>query len=174
MGDDMSIRPIFDAEKAIEVLLYITKRCPDTYTALKVLYFADKDHLSKYGRLICDDTYMAMAKGPVPSGVYNLIKYVRGDSFYWDFPVPDVFTVQDDYTISPKRKANLDLLSESEMECLDKAIEEYGHLSFDELVALSHDDDAHKSSDRNDRIPIEAIVKSLQNGELLLDYLQSL
>lgn len=42
----------FDAEKAVEVLLYIAEKCPDVYKALKVLYFADKDHLAQYGRLI--------------------------------------------------------------------------------------------------------------------------
>jgi hypothetical protein len=45
----------FDAEKTIETLLYITAQVHNTYNALKVLYFADKDHLTRYGRLISND-----------------------------------------------------------------------------------------------------------------------
>lgn len=168
----MSTRYIFDAEKAIEVLLYVAERCADTYTALKVLYFADKQHLAQYGRPICGDSYVAMRHGPVPSGTYDLIKYVRGDGLCWpDFPVPDAF-ILDGNSIIPQREPSLELLSESETECLDAAIEEYGHLSFGRLKKLSHDS-AFKASDENDLIPFEAIVKTLPNGDLLLDYLQS-
>jgi len=168
----MSIKHRFDAEKAIEVLLYIAKRVPDMYNALKVLYFADKEHLAKYGRLICGDSYVAMSHGPVPSGAYDLVKYARGDGFCpVDLPVNEAFAVQG-YTIIPHREANLDLLSESDLECLDAAIGRYGHLPFSRLRKLSHDA-AFKSADQNDFIPLEAIAKSLPDGELLLDYIQN-
>jgi hypothetical protein len=58
----------FDAHKALEVILYVAGSVPDMYRALKVLYFADREHLGRYGRLICGDTYVAMRLGPVPSG----------------------------------------------------------------------------------------------------------
>jgi len=167
----MSVRYGFDTEKAIEVLLYIAERSPNVYNALKVLYFADKDHLSKYGRLICGDSYVAMRRGPVPSGAYDLVKYARGDGLYWtDIPLNEAFSVQD-HSIVLHRKANLDLLSESDVECLDTAIEKYGYLPFGELKKLSHDN-AFKSADENDFIPLEAIVKTLPNGDLLWDYLE--
>jgi uncharacterized phage-associated protein len=166
----MSIRHRFDAEKAIEVLLYVAKRIPDMYNALKILYFADRKHLAKYGRLICGDTYIAMRHGPVPSAMYDLAKYARGDGFCGvDLPINEAFAVQGN-TIIPHREANLDLLSESDIECLDAAIKEYGGLSFSKLKRLSHDA-AFTSADQNDIIPLEAIVKSLPNSDLLLDYI---
>jgi uncharacterized phage-associated protein len=168
----MSIRYRFNVEKAIEVLLYVAKRVPDTYTALKVLYFADKAHLAQYGRLICGDSYIAMSHGPVPSVAYDLVKYARDGGFCWvDFPVHEAFTVQG-YDIIPHRDANLDLLSESDRECLDASIEQYGHLSFEEMKRVSHDN-AFTSADQNDFIPLEALVKSLPDGDVLLDYLQN-
>jgi uncharacterized phage-associated protein len=163
-------------EKAIEVLLYVAERVPDTYTALKILYFADKDHLAKYGRLISGDSYVAMRLGPVPSGTYDLVKHVRGNGFCWiDMPIPisEVFSVQEDHTIILHRKANCDLLSESDIECLDAAIEKYGHLSFGQLKRISHNDDAWKRSDQNDFIQLETIAKTLPDGDLLVDYLRN-
>ena len=171
-GQTMSIKRGFDAEKAVEVLLYIAKRVPDVYNALKVLYFADREHLAKYGRLICSDSYVAMRHGPVPSGVYDLVKYARGDgSCLIDLPLNEAFTVQG-YDIVVRREPNLDLLSESELECLDAAVQRYGHLSFSRLKKLSHDA-AFTSADQNDFIPLEAIVKSLPDSDLLLDYIRN-
>ncbi len=162
---------MFSVEKTVEVLLYIVKTVPDTYRALKVLYLADKKHLAEYGRLICGDSYVAMKLGPVPSGAYDIVKHVRGDGFCWtDVPITEAFTVQN-YDIVPLREPALELLSESDIECLDAAIEEFGHLSFGELKDLSHDT-AWESSDRNDGIPLEAIAKALPDSDLLVDYIQ--
>lgn len=166
----MKPRYRFDAEKAIEVLLYIARQVPDTYTALKVLYFADKDHLAKYGRLICGDSYVAMDKGPVPSGTYDIVKYVRGDgACLFAIPLEEAFAVQG-HDILPHREPNLDFLSESDIECLDSGIEQYGRRSFGQLKKLSHDE-AFKSADKNDFISLEAIVKSLPNSDHLWDYI---
>lgn len=164
-------RQRFDTIKAFEVLLYIAERVPDMYAALKVLYFADKKHLEKYGRLLCGDSYVAMRHGPVPSGVYDLIKFARGDGFCAsDYPISDYFTMEGT-TIVPSRTSNLALLSQSDIECLDFAIREYSDRPFAELQQLSHDR-AWSASDENDFIPFEAIVRNLPNGELLWDYLQ--
>lgn len=161
----------FDAEKAVEVILYIAHTSPNMYNALKVLYFADKDHLSKHGRQLCGDQYVAMSHGPVPSGAYDLVKYARGDGcMFVDLPLEEAFHLER-YNITPHREPNLELLSESDIECLDAAIEHYGHLPFGELKKLSHDD-AFKSADENDFISLEVIIDTLDDGELLLEYLQ--
>ena len=169
----MGIKCRFNAEKAIEVLLYIAHERPNVYTALKVLYFADKEHLAKYGCLICGDSYVAMRLGPVPSGAYDLIKNARGGGYCWaDFPIPDEFIV-DGNCIRPHRQANLDLLSESDVECLDIALQKYGHLSLGQLKALSHQEKPYKEADENDFIPLEAIARSFPEGEELLEYLRA-
>lgn len=168
----MSTRYRFDAEKAVEVLLYIAEQVPDTYAALKILYFADKDHLSKYGRLICGDSYVAMRHGPVPSSAYDIIKYVRGDGFcLFDVPIENAFAVQD-RNIIPHREAKLDFLSESDIECLNAAIKQYGRMSFGQLKKLSHDK-AFESADRDDFISLKAIVESLPDSEPLWDYIEN-
>ena len=167
----MGIKYSLDREKAMEVLLYIAARCNDTYHALKVLYFADKDHLGKYGNLICSDTYVALRYGPVPSYVYNLVRCVRGDAPWWwgDFDVSD-FGVEGNRII-PRRAANLDMLSHADIECLDAAIDKYGDMPFGELMRISHDD-AYNAADENDDISFESIMQTLPDGDLLLEHLR--
>jgi len=168
---EMTIRFRFDAAKAVEVVLYIALRSPNVYNALKVLYFADRQHLANHGRLICGDSYVAMSHGPVPSGTYDIIKHIRGDGFCWwaDRPVEKAFDVQGNHII-PLREAKLEFLSESDIECLDAAIKEYGGLSFGDLKKLSHDS-AFLSADQNDMISVEAIARSLPEAHLLFEYL---
>ena len=167
----MSIKYRFDTDKAIEVLLFITARCPNMYNALKVLYFADKDHLAKYGRLICGDSYVAMSHGPVPSGTYDIVKHVRDRSILGIIlPAFDAFHLEG-HRIIPHREPNLELLSGSDIECLDRAIDKYGYLPFGQLRILSHDE-AFKSADENDFIPLENIIRILPDGDLLLKHLQ--
>ncbi|MEO6666974.1 MAG: Panacea domain-containing protein, partial [Nitrospiria bacterium] len=71
----------FDPEKALQAILFVARMLPGAtfHQISKIIYFADKAHLQKYGRLICGDTYVAMKHGPVPSGIYDILKSVRGD-----------------------------------------------------------------------------------------------
>ena len=66
----------FDQEKAIETIIYLSGYVdnPSHLGICKLLYFADKTSLEKYGRFIFGDDYLAMKAGPVPSGAYDLIK----------------------------------------------------------------------------------------------------
>lgn len=172
-----SIHFEFDPRKALEVILYISNKLesPDFHKISKILYFSDKNHLERYGRLVCGDSYVAMKHGPVPSGVYDILKTVRGDGL-WSCVARekldmDSFSVHDRKTVVPLRRANTDLLSESDIECLDEAINEYGLLEFSELTEASHDF-AWKSVDQNDVIDIEAIVATLSNSSDLLEHLR--
>lgn len=162
-----------DVNTAIEILLYITQRCTNMYNVLKVIYFADKEHLTQYGQLMYGETYVAMSHGPVPSGAYDLVKYVRGDGLWaYQLPLDIGFSVKK-YHLTPHRQANEDYLSESIIDCLDEAIQNYGHLSFSQLKEMSHQERAYQAADENDFIPLETIIHSLPNSEMLLDYIHT-
>lgn len=164
----------FDVEKAVEVILYIATRAsdPDIYHLCKILYFADKKHLERYGRLICDENYVAMKNGPVPSGVYDLLKYVRGDGQVLQSELARHSFKIEGYKVVPFRDADLAMLSESERECLDESIQENGNLSFNGLKHKSHDA-AFDSADENDFISVEAIAATLKDSELLVEHLRN-
>jgi uncharacterized phage-associated protein len=161
----------FDEGKAIEVILHIahTAKIADLIHICKILYFADKEHLQRYGRFICGDDYFAMKNGPVPSGTYDILKDVRrGRTKSHDVG----FMIYDNVNIYPLRTTNFDLLSESDIETLDSAIAQYGAMPFDQLSAASHDAAWH-AADENSMISLESIAKTLENSDQIIEYLRS-
>jgi len=166
----------FKPEKALHAILYVAdklQREDNLYATLKVIYFADKDHLHRYGRFIFGDNYVAMSHGPAPSGAYDIVKYVRGDG--WDIGFEEAraaFTVKDNKHIQLYENPNIDVFSDSDIECLDRAIAEYGKLSFSELKRRSHDA-AYDQADLNESIPIEAIAATFADGQSLIEHLHN-
>lgn len=166
-----------DVKKAIQTILYVATGLPNQpanlYKLLKVIYFADKEHLHRYGRFIFGDRYVAMNHGPVPSGAYDIVKYVRGD-MAWGPECPeakDAFGA-DRYSVAPYIDADRNLFSDSDIECLDEAIKKYGHLSFPELKRISHRDQAYMDADENDYMTIESIAETAPDKDALLEYLR--
>ncbi len=53
----------------------------DIYKLYITLYVADREHLSKYGRLITNDDYIASEYGPIPSRINDILKAVRDESY---------------------------------------------------------------------------------------------
>lgn len=175
----MTVTPIrFDPERALELVLYIASRLryPTLHSVSKVLYFADREHLSRYGSLLSGDNYAAMRHGPVPSAIYNLMKAAAGrlepliPPEFYDL-VGRSLRVEGKHRVTPLRQPNLDLLSASQRECLDASIKLYGRLSFARLTMKSHDA-AWRSADENDIIDVRAIAKTLRNAKQVLAYLE--
>jgi len=164
-------RQKLDAEKSLEVLLYVAKRMPVFYRTLKIIYFADKCHLASHGRLMYGESYRAMESGPVPSLAYDIIKQVQGTGRVQVEGATEAFHM-DDFRIVPMREPDLDLLSESERECLDAIIAECGTMSGGELKVRSHDA-AYKAVPRNKMMPLEVIAGDLPDADVLLDYLEN-
>jgi uncharacterized phage-associated protein len=167
----------FDSEKALEAILYVASKAPipDIYHVGKILYYADRFHLERYGRLISGDHYNAMKDGPVASNAFDIIKIARGDGRY--IPegcktdaVRDAFSVSG-WQINPRRQPDEDVFSDSDVDCIDKAIQILGDMSFEDIRNMSHDK-AWESADRNGEMPLESIVNELQDSERLMDYLR--
>lgn len=140
-----------DILKLKSAFLYILnkQKSIDQFHVFKILYFADRDHLSRYGRRIIKDTFCALRDGPVPSNLYDTVKFknghLRNPEYYnsSDFqPILNSFdTGSEDayFYLFATEKPDLDELSKSDMECLDASYEEYKDLNFGELSTLSHD-----------------------------------
>ncbi|MGQ4276865.1 type II toxin-antitoxin system antitoxin SocA domain-containing protein [Pseudidiomarina sp. E22-M8] len=158
--------------RILEAFAYVAERAPaqkkNMYNVLKVFYLADKLHMERYGRFIFDDKYSAMEKGPVPSAAYDLLKTIRNGQelpFSIDSPV----TLGASHTVIAKRQANEDLFSGSDLLCMDEVIA----LSENEdLGDLSHDE-AWENAGRNSFMPVEAILSTLENSDLLIELHQN-
>ena len=71
--------------------------------AVKLIFFADRYHLRKYGRLVTSEEYYAMKLGPVASKTYNMLKTLNSDEI-------NKYTCNGEF--------NQDVFSESDMEAL--------------------------------------------------------
>lgn len=136
----------------------------------KTLYFADQSHLSKYGRTITGDVYIAMQYGPVPSKTDDIFKAVRGDSYFHDDELNTYFHFVNKYIVEANRKADLDYLSESDLECLKEAIERCKDKSFDELTKMSHGL-AWENTRRDRTISFKDILREEGDTEDYVDYI---
>jgi len=162
---------VLDTDKAVESVLYIVPRLAEKtlHCVAKVLYHADKLHLSRYGRPITGDWYAKMDYGPVPSATYDILKARRGDKKH---PIPErakALEVLDRKTVRATRAADLDVLSESEIECLKESATNHGHKTFDERTDESHGP-AWKAADLNGMIRLEHMLLEVENGDELREY----
>lgn len=171
----------FDPDKAIAALLYISRKLlerhqvkptvrPDIHRISKILYFADQKHLSKYGRPILGDYFVAMNDGPVPSQIYDMVKAVRGDSYFCSADAYAQYFDVKGYLIYPKQDPDLDQFSESDLQCINESTIENQDLTFDELKAKSHDA-AYEKADRNDRISFRRMAEAAGADEAMLNYI---
>jgi uncharacterized phage-associated protein len=132
----------FSHKKAIQALNYFAAAsggCLNKMKALKLVYFADRHHLRKYGRPITNDTYFAMKFGPVASACKNLLNEAE------EFTAPEeneyraLFLSRDgEHDFSSKKALDTKVLSESDLQSLKFAWENYRHLDQFELADETH------------------------------------
>jgi len=164
--------PIFNFEKTINSALYIAERIKikDFHRVFKILYFADREHLSKYGRPITGDTYIKMSDGPVPTKLYDIFKAIRGDSFFPAGSLNEYFIINGWYFIKPNKKPNLKLLSKTDISELDNSISKYGELPHESLSEISHNT-AWKLAEDNRGMAIENILREMGDDEEYISYI---
>ena len=154
--------PVYNDVKSLQTVLYVAgkNQSKDFHKIFKIIYFADRAHLSKYGRPITGDTYIAMEFGPVPSYIYDWVKQNSK---------PNYLNIVG-YNIEPKVDADLSKLSVSDVRALDESIEEYGDLDMGILTQLSHQF-AWSSASKNGLMSIENILKETGSDQKYIDYI---
>ena len=170
------VKPQFDQRKALHALLFVVTHLPrpaNVYNALKCLYYADRKHLQEYGRQIYGDTFYALEYGPVPSGAYDIVKYVGGRA-KWDLNFPEALGLLDgngEY-LSARGKPDTELLSRSDMTCLLEAAQHYGTMPFDKLKKLSHRGKAFENADANGEMKLSDLIEELPGAEAIASHLK--
>ena len=116
-----------DIDKAIAATAYLIQKAGgryDVFVLMKTLSLADRDALISHGRTITGDKLVSMDKGPVVSGIYDMIKgkEVRGhpDALpKWKKHISE----RQSHLLALKDSPELGFLSVREMEILDKAFQ---------------------------------------------------
>jgi uncharacterized phage-associated protein len=158
-----TIRFEFNPGKLAQVLGYLAwKGVPtlDKLKTVKLLYFADKEHLLKHGRPILGDVYFCMPHGPVPSFSKNLIDDALDQ---WKDVEPSLlkYVGVDRSGKYPqfvfKEMPDLGELSLSEVNALDCTVARYGQKGPWELRNLSHEEPCWVIAHRHKPAGIESV-----------------
>src|ERR1041385_8429382 len=142
----------FNAAKFANAVAYLAQACPGStkMTICKQLYFADKEHLVRYGRPIVGDQYYKLEHGQVPTQGLDMLR--RKADAAKNALLEKYVTVLGD-AIHPKQAPNKKVFSKSDLEVLDLVIEKYGKMSAAELRRRSHDEPSYLKSE--DACPID-------------------
>ncbi len=164
------IRFNFNEAKAVETLAYVAQAWPGItpFYLSKIVFFADRDHLRKYGRPVTGDAYIAMDNGPVPSRIYDIVK---GELDFFGAPgaIMEALTIEQTgkyHEVRAKRPPNTDLLSETDIVELDDAIRFCRGKSVPELSHLTHQEPAWLHAERNAEMDLELLVPEEMREEV--------
>ena len=167
---------MMDFIKAINVLDFLAIKIPNLSKkkAIKLIYFAEKEHLQSYGSFIVDDLFVKWEQGPIPSNTLNMIHL---DSVYeYDkFYMPDKYKKylkkylkfgNDEYRIIKSiKEPDWDEFSDSEIEVLNKIIDQYGDKDANTLGDLTHKESWWDSVKYGETITIREFVKDLSEED---------
>ena len=137
---------------------------------MKLLYLADRESLRRYGESITGDTVYSMPQGPVLTKTYDLMKGEK-TADEWDRLIEETIPVRIKKGISI---SSLDALSVADIEIIDDVWNEYGRMSENQLVELTHK--LPEWSDPNGSsflIEFEALLRAIGIPNDEVEYLSS-
>ncbi len=135
-------------KKTHEVVLWVASKHEggmDYYRVLKTILDADVYHLNEYGRPVTGDEYVAMRYGPVPDFAYQLVKLdPLAIESVGEVALERLSHGHKDFLIKATRAPDLKLLSESDIEALERSWGRCKDKTFDQLHAMYADHVAYK------------------------------
>lgn len=120
----------FDYQKATQAIVFFAQKAGNFINrmkALKLVYFADRNHLRKYGSLITNDEYYAMDYGTVASGVKDILEFSHFLGSQEKAYADQFLKIADQFQIEAKNSFQSSVFSQTEIEALTFAWEKFGH-----------------------------------------------
>lgn len=119
----------FSHKKATQALNFFARAAGGSLNkmkALKLIYFADRCHLRRYGRPVTNDSYFAMKFGPVASACRDLLSENEESADSTESNYASRFIrIDQGYDYSSTAETDTQPLSESDLEALQFAWENY-------------------------------------------------
>lgn len=142
----------FSHRKATQALNFLAKAAGGSINkmkALKLIFFADRYHLRKYGRPVIGDAYLAMNYGPVASNTKDLAEFTQflgkeESSYAALFLRPE-----DRYSFSSQGEVDPLVVSTSDMEALQWSWDTFGgkdHFTLSEITHFYPEWSRHEAS----------------------------
>jgi uncharacterized phage-associated protein len=138
----MCVQLDFNHRKAVQALNFFAAKSGgkiNKLKALKLIFFADRYHLRKYGRSITNDEYFAMKLGPVASGVKDIAEmsdFLPEEEKEYASKFIERYNR---YDIKSIRDIEIKVFSKSDFEALEFVFDKFGHM--DEFAIA---DETHK------------------------------
>ncbi len=163
------------------VILYIMQSFPDgvDYIKLfKILYFAQQDHLVRYGKVLVDESFRAVKHGPVPTYSYKALQIAEGKDLGGDFTDFLVGIEVRDKKVYASIMPDMDYVSGANKKCLDASIKKYKDTDPYDLSDMSHDtawEEANtrmKDDPQKNFITIIDIARAGKATETMVDYIR--
>lgn len=122
----------FDHKKATQIINYFAIKAGgkiNKMKALKLIFLADRYHLRKYGRLVTNDSYVAMKLGPIPSTIMDIAEIDRFLNRNFKIYAEKYFKVtNNNNTLESIKNIDDNYFSDSDIEALDFSWNNFGHL----------------------------------------------
>ena len=147
----VNIRFSFKIKKFVNAMAFFAQKVDklDKLKAAKLLYFADKHHLIKYGQPIFGDRYHSLDYGPVPSICLDIMNEVLQPLSEIKIQTPYKNIFEQKLGVSRVKnhpypcfkrieEPDMEVFSQSEIESLGATISKYGKKTGGELIALCH------------------------------------
>jgi len=143
---------------------------------MKLLFFADKEHLSKYGIPIFYDKYFKLPHGPVPSLTLNIIDSLNEMENFDLVEYIDIFKEHIDvkeknyngYTFNSfeiKKPFDNEIFSQTELEVLELIAKKYKDFTAVQISQLSHLLPEYKNT------PLSEIIDYSKMADTQSDYI---
>src|SRR3989338_9736554 len=131
-----------DFHKITQILNYLARNAGSQniirrIKAIKLIYFADRYHLRKYGRLVTEDAYCGMKFGPVASLALNIARRTRLTPEMLGYINEYLKDIEEHYFASI-HEVDMDYLANTDIEALDFSIQNFSKMEEFDLCDLSH------------------------------------
>ena len=129
----------YNLQKVKEIMLYILNKVGDIdyYKLMKMIFCADRNNLLVWAEPITNLKYTAKKHGPVPQVIYKEITRSKSHN---DGIYGGIMSFVDEYNIHAEREADLNYLSKTDIESIDKAILSLKDKDWEKIEEELHDD----------------------------------
>ena len=131
----------FSHRKATQALNFMARQAGGSIhklKALKLVYFADRYHLRRFGRPVIGDEYLAMEYGPVPSNTKDIAEISEFLGKEEREYAKTYIRPNKHYSYGSEREVEEKVFSQSDRDALAWAWKNFGHVARFNLAEMTH------------------------------------
>ncbi|HEY1203436.1 MAG: Panacea domain-containing protein [Bryobacteraceae bacterium] len=157
----------FRADKFASAVAFLVERRPGLTKKqiCKLMYYADKTHLLRYGRPITGDTYYALEQGPIPTRGLNAMN--EAGRVPADDEALRAYGKLEGWEFRIYRGADLKAFSRTDIAVLEEIDRKFGGCPAWRLERMTHREPAWKKAPQNGPMKFEDFFESEPSADLV-------